>query len=443
MLRTAPQLVLLLFGLAACGGGGGGGGGTGGPPQGGAVIAIGNGTLTAGGGQVLAIEVQSALLTPGTDYDVQWTANGVAAGTGKARAVAASALSLLAPLVPTGTYQADVSLAGATGRLRVDVAEAVVVPTPITFLASVRAQLGAAVTTLRADANADPEATRRATRLADLDRIDQWISAHDTARASASPADLQLLSTILEANPILRDAGTGGGAAFDEEQRLLSVAHDIDRAEAAARLGVAAAGLGRTGQPTLTVSTGLVAYGLVAVAAALPRTHSAVARPWKPADALVLEIASAATGSPPQPVLQVQEGTPVALVGSANFGSLAEADRTSVSTVVQAIFADLDALQALFTALAPSVTELVASQPATAPATRVVERDTIDIAAVSIEVQTNPAVLLTFAGGQLSVSLFGGSPPADTTAFFRYEAGEYGSLNGAVDVQVVAPAAGR
>lgn len=431
MPRTSAALVLS-FVFAACSGGGGGGS----TPKGGAIVDFGATAIAATGGEVIAVASPGALLVVGTDYTVQWSAGGVSAGTSRARAVGATTLAVQVPFLPAGGYLADVLLEGATGRVRLDLAAAAIVANPAAYLVNTRDQLLAVAAARRTEASADPDPTRRAARLADLTQADQWIAAFDAARQSASPADAQAFATMLDASDELRS--TMGVPAFDEEARLLGVAGDVALARRAGLAGLAAVGFARTGQPSLVASTGLVAHGLLAIAAALPIERAAVVRPWKPVEALVLEPASTASGTLVQPTLQLTVGTPLAITARANFGSLATQDRAATDPVVLAAVADIDALVAAFAGVEPAIAALVTVRPAPLPTERTIERDTLVADRLSIEAQGNPAVTLQFAGGALR-ALAGSTAPASTIALFRYESGSYGALTQAVTVQVAAP----
>lgn len=431
MPRTSP-VVVLSFVLAACGGGGGGGS----TPKGGAIVDFGAASIAATGGEVIAVASPGALLVVGSDYTVQWSAGGVSAGTGRARAVAATTLAVQVPFLPAGSYLADILLEGATGRVRLDVTAAAIVANPAGYLANVRDQLVAVAAARRAEANADPDLSRRGARLADLAQADQWIAAFDTARQAASPAEAQAFASMLDASDELRS--TMAVPAFDEESRLLGIAGDVALARRAGLAGLAAVGFARTGQPSLVASTGLVAHGLLAIAAAFPIERAAVVRPWKPAEALVLEPASTASGTSVQPTLQLTVGTPLAIVASATFGSLAVADRAAGDPVVLAAVADVDALVAAFAGIEPAIAAMVTVRPVPLPSVRAIERDTVVADRLSIEAQGNPSVSLQFTGGALR-ALAGSTAPANTIALFRYEAGSYGSLTQAVTVQVSAP----
>jgi len=427
-----PCLLVVAMSFVACGGGGGGGGG--GPPTPSTTVELGAGTINATAGQLVIVDAPSPLFAPGIDYTAQWSANGTSFGSARVRAIDAESLALLVPQLPDGSYEARVTLPSVVARTRFAVTAA---PPPVNAgatVAAAQAALAARATSLRTEAGAEPDAVVRAARLADLDRIDQWLANFAAARQAAAPVDLFLAATVLEQNPLLK--GQALASAFSEADRFAAIAADLGVARSMVPQSVAAVAIGLApGQPTL-VSAVLVCGGLVGVAHAVPVARAAVRRPWKPIGGLVLQLAPASSAVIVQPVLAVTSGVPTTLGGHANFGSLAAVDRTLPGASLAAVFADLDAVLEPFGDLSPAVAAWIESRPLDVPEQRLVERWDITLDNVLVEFQLNPAVALSLGASQMTATLLGGSTAQTTVGLFRYETGTFGALTTEITVQV-------
>lgn len=427
---TSLVVVATLF--AACGGGGGGGGVTGPTPS--TTVDLGTGTVAATAGRLVIVDAPSPLFAPGIDYVAQWTANGAAFGTARVRAIDADSLAMLVPTLPDGSYEARVTLPSVVARTRFVVTAAPTIANAGATVASAHAALAARASSLRTEANAEPDAAIRSARLADLGRIDQWLANLDMVRATAPPVDVFLAATVFEQNPILR--GQIVALAFDETDRFAKVTAGLAVAHGMAPEGMGAVAIGLApGLPTL-VSAALISGGLVAVAHALPAARAALQLPYKPIDGLVLQVAPATGTVIVQPSLNVGSGTAVTLVAHANFGSLAAIDRTIGGADLAPLLADLDAARAPFVAVPPAVAAWIENRPDDLPEQRIVERSDVAIDRISIEVQSNPLVLLALTAPQLTATSFAGATPVSTIGLFRYEAGAQGSLTTPVTVNV-------
>lgn len=425
-------LVCCFVGLPACGGGGGRA-----PAPGRTVVDLVAGPQTHGGAEVFAVDVDAELFTAGGEYPVQWLRDGVAVHRLIARAVTARRLAMVAPQLASATYRVDVDLADAVGRLVVNLGEFAAVPDPSAYLAQVRAQMGSTVLALRDRAQADADAARRARRLADLAEVDAWLAAFDAARQSAAATELQQLANLFEANPLLRavESRAGGqGEVIDEAQRLASIASDLAAARTLVDAGLpaAAAGLVPALAGAALQGVALTASGLLAVADGLARLDSAVGRAFRPHGDFAVEIGA---GGVPARLLA---GVPATLRGSAEFGSLAETDRSSLNPTIQRALGDLDFVNAAFVGIDPAVASKVASRPMVLPVAPLLTRAPVALSRVALVSSSNPLVTLSLADGTVTATLAGQTSAANTAAQFRYDAGSFGAVTGDVVLEVLA-----
>ena len=455
MLRLLLLLVLTfsLPWLAACGGGGGGGGS---PPQGEVLVDFGN--LSTIGGAVLTFDAPSAAFASGVTFDGEWRANGAAVAPGRwASATTKQLVTVVPTTLPAGSYQVAITIGSARGRAVVQVADAPVVADPAAMVQTFASEVVTSIATLRTEAQSLRDPAQAASLAADLDRLELVRANFEAALATATPADLQLLATMLSATPAMAAGLAAERGASGIEANVTAAQGQIVTNTAAWVQGVAlvSAGVviglefGWTGGGAV-VAAGLILAGGVRIVAGVGGVARAADLLMTAVENAVMQFSGGSgpvTGSEEVVIPSVLEGTsagqltltvgaPFPLRASASFSSLSQADRTRQDGRIQAIFDTMDGAAGTQQGLAAAVLEIVQTPFPSVPVQPRVGTGTILGSALTIESQTNQQVVLTLANGQLTATLQGATAPVTTTATFRYDEGALGVLTQTVMVEV-------
>jgi formylglycine-generating enzyme required for sulfatase activity len=438
--------------LAACGGGGGGGA----PPQSEVLVDFGN--LSTTGGAVLTFDAPSAAFASGVAFDGEWRANGAAVAPGRwASATTKQLVTVVPTTLPAGSYEVAITIGSARGRAVVQVADAPVVADPAATVQTFASEVVTWIATLRTESQSLRDPAQAASLAADLDRLELVRANFEAALATATPADLQLLATMLSATPAMAAGLAAERGASGIEANLTAVQGQIVTNTAAWVQGVAlvSAGVvigvefGWTGGGAV-VAAGLILAGGVQIVAGVGGVARATDLLMTAVENAVMQLSGGSgpvAGSEEVVIPSVLEGAsagqltltvgaPFPLRATASFASLSQADRTRQDGRIQAIFDTMDGAAAEQQGLAAAVLEVVQTPFPSVPAQPRIGTGTILGSALTIQSQSNPQVVLTLANGQLTATLQGAAAPVTTTATFRYDEGALGVLTQTVTVEV-------
>lgn len=436
-----PLALWSFVALAACGGGGGGGPIVEPPPQG---VIVDLGVVSTRGSAVVTFDAPAPAFPAGAVFAGSWSANGVAYEAGTWVALTTSRLVTVVPRVlPPGSYDVELVLAGARGRARATVAS-----TPWTSDPEGDVQEFADDTALRLAAVRGKVASLRdpalaAALTADLDRLDllrlQFVAMLSAAPLAAKNAfELLLLATpLLDANPLTL-AASAGPLVDPESMRQQAVA-----SVAAWRLGAAAVAIGRATAPAAgsdLQSIGLVVAGGVQMVQAMCEVANAYDRRFAFAGDPNLQVVIAAPGptvGAGQPLSWLVAGSAHVLQAEVVLRGLSAADRQLTDVRVQGLFAAVDEAALLQPALADTVTDFVATPFPPPPATPASGPQVLPGNVMTLAAQSNPQLQLALLDGRLVVVGGSANAPASTALTFRLDAGEFGIATQTVPLDVL------
>jgi hypothetical protein len=403
--------------------------------------------VDAVGGQVLSLNEANQVFAADAVFDGFWLKEGVVVATGR---WAVSAPTSLVTVVPTtlegGRYDLRIPLAaGRLGIATVLVTPSSPVVDPVASLQAWTTQATARAATQRSLALALQPSPIRDALLADLDNLDERIPQLEAGIASASPGDQQLLATMLAVS----SPASGGTDVVDPDQNWNSARNLVVTSSATWDYGVGlvvagialGGSLGWTGYGA-AVAAGLIVAGGLMIVEGVQGMTQAYEMLLRPIDGMNVDDTDvgppwfsglAATNLT---TLTITSGIPRSITASANFATLSEAERTSGYPAAGQIFQNTDAARAKQSGLSAAFRSIIATEYPAVPAQANLRLGPIDMSRVSLVSQSNPAVQVSFVGGQLTAVLVG-TANQTTTLTLRYDAGILGSLETSIECQVL------